>query len=90
MRELWMSSVGSRSTRFVCAGAFRLWVVRTLTVALFLVAWSAATVAAEDTLPDSATILAELPEPLHAALVFAATELRAHPGLATPSARRTI
>jgi type VI secretion system protein ImpC len=45
---------------------------------------------ATDTLPDSATILAELPETLRAALVFAATELCAHPGLATASARRTI
>ena len=43
-----------------------------------------------DTLPDTATILAELPETLCAALVFAATELLAHPGLAAASARRTI
>jgi type VI secretion system protein ImpC len=43
-----------------------------------------------DSPPDSATILAELPETLRAALVFAATELLAHPGLVTASARRTI
>ena len=39
---------------------------------------------------STATILAELPENLRAALVVAATELLAHPTLATTSARRTI
>ena len=40
--------------------------------------------------PDIATILADLPENLRAALAIAATELLAHPTLAATDARRTI
>src|SRR5271154_176351 len=52
MRELWRSSVGSRSAGLLQTVGTRLRAVRALTCVLALVTWSAATAAAQNAMPS--------------------------------------